>query len=121
MSELDAKKVINQPFSGKRELLMEWINKLKQELIANIITLKSIKDFEKVIIYDNYGVLYIGKLVGIDPTNLNIFLTNAFNVRENYVVKKVLIRGDVVKRIEYITDNELSKIMSKIVKKEKKG
>ena len=114
---LDVKKVVNQPYSGDYRLLMEWVNKLRQEFIANVITLKSIKEYEKVIVYDSHGALYIGRLAGIDPTNLNVFLTNALNVRSNYVVSKALVRGDVVKRIEYVTDNELPRVLEKLKKK----
>ncbi|RLE70513.1 MAG: hypothetical protein DRJ37_06395, partial [Thermoprotei archaeon] len=76
------------------------------------------KEYEKVIVYDSYGALYIGRLAGIDPTNLNVFLVNALNVRSNYVINKVLVRGDVVKRIEYVTDNELPRVLEKLKKKD---
>jgi len=117
---LDVRKVVNQPYSGDYRLLMEWMNKLRQEFIANLVTLKSIKNYEKVVVYDREGALYIGRLAGIDPTNLNVFLVNALNIRGNYVVSKVLVRGDVVKRIEYVTDSELRSVLDKVLRKEKK-
>ena len=119
MSQLDVKKIINQPYSGDLGELNNFVNKLRIELVAFLTTLKSIKKHEKVVVYDSYGPLYIGRLAAVDPTTLNVFLLDAYNVQKDYTVPKVLIRGDVVKRIEYVTDAELHKIFVKLKKKEK--
>ncbi len=54
------------------------------------------------------------KLAGIDPVTLNIFLYNAYSIRGDYTVPKVLVKGDIVKKIEYVTDAEQKKIFSKL-------
>ena len=110
----DAEKVVNQPYSGNFRELMAFINKLRQEFMVFLATIKCVKNHEKVIIYDSHGPIYVGKLVGVEPSNLNVILYNALNTRSSHVVPKVLIRGDVVKRIEYVTDSELRKILPKI-------
>ncbi|RLE78799.1 MAG: hypothetical protein DRN04_18185 [Thermoprotei archaeon] len=111
---IDVKKVVNQPYSGNQRELASFVNKLRQEFSALAVTLKSIKDYEKVVVFDSYGPLYVGKLAGIDPVTLNIFLYNAYSIRGDYTVPKVLVRGDIVKRIEYVTDAELKKIFSRL-------
>jgi len=54
-----------------------------------------------VTVYDANGPLYFGRLVAWNPQNLTIVLEDALNIKENKEIPKVVVRGDIVKRVEF--------------------
>lgn len=56
----------------------------------------------KVAVFDKNGLLAIGKLECVDPHHLNLYLRDAWVLRngEPYYTPKLLVKGEVLARVE---------------------
>ena len=56
----------------------------------------------KVVVFDKSGLLAVGLLESVDPNHLNLYLRDAWILRdgEPYYTPKLLIKGEVLARME---------------------
>jgi len=71
----------------------------------------SLERDEWTVIFDANGPLYGGKLRAYNPQNLTLFLQEATCLRDGRRVPKVVIRGDIVKRIEFMDGLSYKKLL----------
>jgi len=56
----------------------------------------------KVVVFDKSGLLAVGRLECVDPHHLNLYLRDAWVLRdgEPYYTPKLLVKGEVLARLE---------------------
>ena len=82
------------------------VSEILAEFLSYMETVKCRPERDEwVVVFDANGPLYGGKLRAYNPQNLTLFLQDATCLRDGRRLPKVVIRGDIVKRIEYMDGN----------------
>lgn len=108
----EVKKVVEMGASAQDELRL---------FLAELNTMKCIGQNEWVVVFDAAGPLYGGQLRAYNPQNLSVILHNVTCLRDGRRFPKVLVRGDIVKRIEWMPRSQYEKYVSDLLEAKAKA